>query len=134
MEIVELIQCIIATGSVKGYFESIWNYVDVLSITLFCVSIAMWGAMVTQFRKFNTLHRYDVYLNNNQAARLLELKAGGAAMQDFVSVVNDFNDIMANQVVGYTSTVHSALHSSAHPALSLDTGIEGASLTLTPNI
>ena len=100
IEVVELIQCVIATGSVKGYFASIWNYVDVFSIALFCVSIAMWGAMVTQFNKFDTLHRYDVYLNNNQAARLLELKAGGAAMQDFVSAVNDFNAIMATQVVG----------------------------------
>jgi hypothetical protein len=38
----------------------------------------------------------------NQAARLLEMNQGGAAMREFVGMVNDFNDIMAHQVLYIT--------------------------------
>lgn len=102
VEVVELVQCILATGSVHGYFRSVWNYIDLLSISFFCVCIAIWSHMLTQFSNFSPLPRYDVYLNNNQAARPLELKDGGAAMNELISVVLSFNDIMNDQVAYIT--------------------------------
>jgi|AntAceMinimDraft_5_1070358.scaffolds.fasta_scaffold20682_2 hypothetical protein len=102
VEVMELVQCVVATGSVTGYFASLWNYIDLTSIALLSVCIAFWGLMLTRFVTFTTLHRYDVYLDNSQAARLLEMGQGGSPLRAFVDMVNDFNTIVNMQVLYVT--------------------------------
>jgi hypothetical protein len=102
MEVVELVQCVLVTGSIQGYFASVWNYIDLISIGFFCTCIILWGVMLESFNSFETMHRYDVYLDNNQAARLLELGQGGSPMREFISVVNKFRDIVEIRVLYIT--------------------------------
>ena len=102
MEVVDLFRCVAATGSVHGYFASVWNYVDLASITLMCVCVVFWGTMLGRFSDFDVSHRYDVYLNNNQAARLLELDQGGSPLTAFSNVVHEFGTIVAMHVLYIT--------------------------------
>ena len=50
-----------ATGHLMDYFASVWNYIEVSSITLHIACIAMWVWQVEELRTFDTEQRYDVW-------------------------------------------------------------------------
>ena len=49
-------------GSYLAYFSSVWNYIDVASITIHCVTIAMWYIYAWNLApSFDPDIHYDIY-------------------------------------------------------------------------
>ena len=101
-EVYEIGKTWLKTGHLMDYFASVWNYIEVSSITLHIACIAMWVWQVEELRTFDTEQRYDVYLDtqHEQTARILELKDNGNHLRAFaVNVLSKFNSVIQVQVI-----------------------------------
>ena len=102
VEIIELVKAWRKHGHPGEYFSSIWNYIELLSISLHFSSIFMWSLIVLRLSELDVSLRYDVYsdANHGQIARILELKDGGAHLDKFaVKVLQNFSSIVELRVM-----------------------------------
>jgi hypothetical protein len=71
-ELAELVQARIHRGSFLLYFKSLWNYIDVLTIVMQFVQIAMWMDLNANYTiSFAPQRRYTVYESLTSNARYL---------------------------------------------------------------
>ena len=92
-------------GTIAAYFASVWNYIDVASLALFCVTTVIWWS--TYFGKtahFAPQQRYDVYANIDAPVNRLQLSNGGAGL---IEVAQMYQDITA---IAGDYQLYAALH------------------------
>ena len=79
LELLELFESKQKYGTVKAYFRSGWNYVDLVSITIQIICMVMWGLFVLVHAETFEISdkpggRYDVYHDpDNSKANFLRL-------------------------------------------------------------
>ena len=74
-ELMDLLESKKTRGSYMAYFSSVWNYIDVASITIHCVTISMWFIFGWKLAAdFSPNIHYDIYKNIEASAFLPNLK------------------------------------------------------------
>ena len=93
LECHEMWACFQTTRSVSGYFQSAWNYIDVLSIALQIVCISLWVHLNFDLAdSFSVKSRYKVYADLKAEARFLRLSDDGAGLR---AVASKFAEVAA---------------------------------------
>ncbi|CAI5928090.1 unnamed protein product [Closterium sp. NIES-64] len=65
-ELVEAFQCWLETGRITSYFRTLWNWLDVLSLTIQFIGIIMWFIISVQMAGgFQVQPRYDIYVTGD---------------------------------------------------------------------
>ncbi|CAI5470656.1 unnamed protein product [Closterium sp. Yama58-4] len=65
-ELVEAFQCWLETGRIFSYFRTLWNWLDVLSLTIQFIGIIMWFIISVQMAGgFQVQPRYDIYVTGD---------------------------------------------------------------------
>ncbi|CAI7823370.1 unnamed protein product [Closterium sp. NIES-54] len=65
-ELVEAFQCWLETGRITSYFQTLWNWLDVLSLTIQFIGIIMWFIISVQMAGgFQVQPRYDIYVTGD---------------------------------------------------------------------
>mmetsp|Transcript_27128 Transcript_27128/g.48350 ORF Transcript_27128/g.48350 Transcript_27128/m.48350 type:complete len:1606 (-) Transcript_27128:382-5199(-) len=96
-EMWEMIKVWRKTGSPKGYFQSMWNWIDIVSIALLWCTMCMWWIFVlTKANQFDIELRYDVYDSLRTPANMLKLAGEeGQAGAGFTAVQAAFGELQA---------------------------------------
>ena len=103
VEFYEMYDFMKTTGSVKGYFRDVWNYIDFASIVISVLSIILWVNLnFNMANSFTVAERYTVYQNLEAPARALYLADGGAGLR---TVATKFSEVsaMSDTYVAYTT-------------------------------
>ncbi|CAI5997861.1 unnamed protein product [Closterium sp. NIES-65] len=65
-ELVEAFQCWLETSRITSYFRTLWNWLDVLSLTIQFIGIIMWFIISVQMAGgFQVQPRYDIYVTGD---------------------------------------------------------------------
>ncbi|GJP51052.1 hypothetical protein CLOM_g10222 [Closterium sp. NIES-68] len=65
-ELVEAFQCWLETGRITSYFRTLWNWLDVLSLTIQFIGIIMWFIISVQLAgSFQVQPRYNIYVTGD---------------------------------------------------------------------
>ena len=89
-ELSDLRRAKLTHGTYFAYFESGWNYIDLISIGITLTAICYWWSFVNiVIRNLNVEPRYDVYQDLEAPARLLELSQNGAGMVKAMDEIGD---------------------------------------------
>ncbi|GAQ78340.1 Ca2+-modulated nonselective cation channel polycystin [Klebsormidium nitens] len=98
-ESLEMMEIYRETGSIKGYFGSLYNYVDILSITLMFVCIIIWIVFITtQAMPFSAKARYDIYQDLGSDARFFGF-AVPTQFGDFTALISSVRDLVVYRSV-----------------------------------
>ena len=108
-ELWELISIYRETRSISGYFASIWNWIDILSIGLNWATVCMWWIFVlNQASTFDILLRYDVYEDLEAPAGMLRLAGNqtagtlGDGMREVQSAFAELQRIVDSLILYYS--------------------------------
>lgn len=89
-------------AGVTGYLKSIWNYIDVLNISLMIYLSIMWLSFQTrEFAAFNPEERFDVYSDIDAKARFLQFDAEEMKrMLVFFADTKKLSTLLSNYITG----------------------------------
>lgn len=92
-EAMDLIRAKRKFGKYSAYFESLWNYIDVLNIALLVVGYLTWWTYAAMASAFDVELRYDVYRDLDAPARMLRLDGTGKKLDNLVKMYADMNSL-----------------------------------------
>ncbi|KAK3288017.1 hypothetical protein CYMTET_4498 [Cymbomonas tetramitiformis] len=95
-EMRELLEIFRSTGSVRSYFVSFWNYVDIISLSASSSLIVTWIYFASRASEFHIEPWYDVYASLEGKGRWLMLANNGAGLREVMEKLNNvtvLNDI-----------------------------------------
>eukprot|EP00899_Mesostigma_viride_P017748 jgi/Mesvir1/25975/Mv20957-RA.3 len=98
-ELQQMLACAVKTGSLYNYFANVANLIDLTSITLFYVCIALWISFLVKYHGgFDIQLSYQPYrtqfeTDGERLAKMLELANNGTGMLELIDAFEEVEDI-----------------------------------------
>lgn len=80
-------------GRYSAYFQSIWNYIDVLNLALMTMGYITWWTYAFLAEDFRCKINYDIYADLEAEARIMKINGNGQGLDSLASMYSSISEL-----------------------------------------